>query len=354
MPDGKPLLTIAIPTYNRAAFLRELLEQLLPQIAEAQAGGHGDEIELLISDNAATDDTPAVTAWAQSTGIPMRVVRQTENIGSDRNFVFCFNEARGKYFWLFGDDDILRPGSLAVILQALRGADYDLVYLNPVGFQHDWQTEWQPDPYRREAQVVTSACDITLYINVGITFITGVIANRDRILELGAEPPANFVGTNLTQLSWTLPMLRQHRQSLVLWQRFVSGRAMNSGGYNVADVFGARFLEVVRRLLPDRPRLAAIFSNLALRVWFPATMVEIRQRARDGRSMELDTHGTDVTLKKLFGGNWRFWVFTWPALRLPLRYAELFLKISRKLHPVVGRLQMPKDTLWKLRSKRYS
>ena len=354
MPDIRPLLTIAIPTYNRAIFLRELLEQLLPQIAEARSAGHGDEVELLISDNASTDDTPAVTAWAESTGVPMRVVRQPENIGSDRNFVFCFQEARGKYFWLFGDDDILRPGALQAIMQSLRGAEYDLVYLNPVAFQHDWNTEWQPDPYRRGSQVVTSARAITLYINVGITFITAVIANRDRILALGAEPPASFVGTNLTQLSWTLPMLRQHRQSLMLWQRFVSGRAMNSGGYNVADVFGARFLEVVQRLLPDRPRLACIFSNIALRVWFPATMIEVRQRARDGKTTALDTGGSEATLKTLFRRNWRFWVFTWPALRLPLRLAEVYLKGMNKLHAVIGRLQRPKDTLWKLRNKRYS
>ena len=49
--EERPLLTIAIPTYNRSAFLSELLDCLLPQLlAEPR-------VELLISDNASPDDT---------------------------------------------------------------------------------------------------------------------------------------------------------------------------------------------------------------------------------------------------------------------------------------------------------
>ena len=54
MPEvsaGKPLLTLAIPTYNRSAELQAMLVVLLPQLA-----GH-DEIDLYVSDNGSTDET---------------------------------------------------------------------------------------------------------------------------------------------------------------------------------------------------------------------------------------------------------------------------------------------------------
>ena len=52
MNTGRPLLTIAIPTYNRSEDLAGLLEVLEPQLAEFP------QVEVLVSDNASTDDTP--------------------------------------------------------------------------------------------------------------------------------------------------------------------------------------------------------------------------------------------------------------------------------------------------------
>jgi abequosyltransferase len=349
--DSRPLLTIAIPTYNRAVYLRELLEQLLPQVAELGAEGRGQEIELIISDNAATDETPSVTAWAQSTGVSMRVLRQMENVGPDRNFSLCFNEAQGKYFWLFGDDDILRPGGLNVILDSLRGAEFDLAFLAPQVFYSDWREEWEPDPFGRTAQTIRSARHFTRIINVGVTFVTGLIVNRDRVLELGAEPPENFLDTFLVQLSWMLPNLRKHRQSVVLWQRVVSGRAMNSGGYDVADIFGAQFFKVVNRILPDRPELGHIFANFALRRWFPATLVELRERSEKNEHTGVATTDSERKLRELFHGNVRFWLFTWPVLRLALPMAQRYLRFLNVINKGIDWVLQPGDTIDKFRRR---
>ena len=50
-----PLLSICVPTYNRSRYLASLLEGLVAQI-----GDFPHPFELVISDNASTDDTPAV------------------------------------------------------------------------------------------------------------------------------------------------------------------------------------------------------------------------------------------------------------------------------------------------------
>ena len=73
-----PLLTIAIPTFNRACQLGTLLGILEPQLAPYP------EIELLVSDNASEDTTPAVLAQAAPRIPRLRIHRHATNIGSDR------------------------------------------------------------------------------------------------------------------------------------------------------------------------------------------------------------------------------------------------------------------------------
>ena len=52
---NRPLLSITIPTWNRAPILEIALSQLLPQLIEFK-----DSIELIISDNCSTDNTSEV------------------------------------------------------------------------------------------------------------------------------------------------------------------------------------------------------------------------------------------------------------------------------------------------------
>ncbi len=106
MPPERPLLTIAIPTYNRSRYLAELLEVLQPQLSDEL------RVELLIADNASTDETPALCKRLIDGGLACRYIRNAANIGADANFLLCFSEARGKYVWLLGDDDIVLPGAL--------------------------------------------------------------------------------------------------------------------------------------------------------------------------------------------------------------------------------------------------
>src|ERR1035438_10666701 len=106
----KPLLTIAIPTYNRAGCLKELLSVLADQLKDEP------RVELIISDNASPDETPFVVQDFVSRGLRVRYIRNTQNIGADANFLQCFEQALGKYVWLFSDDDLIVPGGLAKIL----------------------------------------------------------------------------------------------------------------------------------------------------------------------------------------------------------------------------------------------
>lgn len=90
--------TIAIPTYNRAGFLRRSVQAALSQSHE--------DVEVLVCDNASTDDTPAVV---REFGPRVRYYRHDHNLGAYSNFLSAPSLATGEFFsWLQDDDQIHR------------------------------------------------------------------------------------------------------------------------------------------------------------------------------------------------------------------------------------------------------
>jgi len=102
-------ISICIPTYNRGPFIGELLDSILAQ------RGHACEVEVVISDNASTDETEAVIARYRDRLPGLIYHRATQNLGADRNFLKVVELASGNYCWLMGSDDKLEPGSIAEI-----------------------------------------------------------------------------------------------------------------------------------------------------------------------------------------------------------------------------------------------
>src|SRR6201985_2075501 len=129
MQPERPLLTIAIPTYNRSNYLAQLLSVLTPQL--------GDEprVELIISDNASLDDTPTIVASFQQKHFHLTYIRNETNIGPDAKFLPCYEKASVKYVWIVADDDIIVPTAIDKILAYLSREEYDLVYVSSYGIQ---------------------------------------------------------------------------------------------------------------------------------------------------------------------------------------------------------------------------
>jgi hypothetical protein len=109
-----PLLSICVPTYNRSRYLASLLEGLAAQLAAFPY-----PYELVISDNASTDDTPAVVARFLDR-LPIRAIRHAETIGCYPNVVFAMTQARGRYMMYLADDDCLLGDSLAEAVAAME------------------------------------------------------------------------------------------------------------------------------------------------------------------------------------------------------------------------------------------
>jgi len=122
------LLTIAIPTYNRA----DLLDKQLTWLSQA-IKGFESECEILVSDNCSTDHTQSIISKWQNifTNITFKSNKNPENIGVMRNIFRCLSSATTKYVWTIGDDDPIQERAVAYVINKIKNIDdLSLLFLN--------------------------------------------------------------------------------------------------------------------------------------------------------------------------------------------------------------------------------
>jgi len=117
--ETRPSLSICIPTYNRGSFLDQTLNSIVSQLS--------DDVQIVVSDNASTDNTPEIIEYYRSKFPQLTHFRHDTNVGADLNYLKSVELANGKYCWLFGSDDIMKPGAIDLVLQEIK-TNYD-VYL---------------------------------------------------------------------------------------------------------------------------------------------------------------------------------------------------------------------------------
>ncbi len=115
------LLSICIPTHNRAG----LLERMLLTLGDALDRVPSLAYEVVFRDNASTDSTSEVIARFRKNH-PVRYFRNVENIGVTRNILMCPEGALGEFVWMLGDDDLILPDAISrIVLQLQKYPDLD-------------------------------------------------------------------------------------------------------------------------------------------------------------------------------------------------------------------------------------
>jgi glycosyltransferase involved in cell wall biosynthesis len=106
-----PLVSICIPTYNRASLLEKAVASALAQTI--------DNYEILIVDNNSEDDTEEKIRRFLST--QLRYVRNPQNVGMIPNWNKCIDLAHGKYICILHSDDYIEPQLLEMESSLLEG-----------------------------------------------------------------------------------------------------------------------------------------------------------------------------------------------------------------------------------------
>ena len=111
MTVSESLVSILIPTFQRAAYLREAIASALRQSYT--------NIEVVILDDCSPDATPSV-AKEFDIDVRVRYLRNERNLGIAGNWRVGFEHVRGEYFCILHDDDWLEEEFVARLLQPLR------------------------------------------------------------------------------------------------------------------------------------------------------------------------------------------------------------------------------------------
>src|SRR3954447_17454687 len=124
MSTPEPLVSVGIPTYNRAATLERAVRSVLAQTYP--------NVEVVVSDDASPDDTMSMLERVAAEDARLRFERNDRNLGHAGNFRRVMERASGEYFMWLSDDDYVDPGYVEACLAALR-ADPSLVLVGGQG-----------------------------------------------------------------------------------------------------------------------------------------------------------------------------------------------------------------------------
>lgn len=131
----KPKVSIGLPVFNGADFVGDAIKSIRAQTFA--------DFELIICDNASTDDTEEICRSHAAEDDRIRYIRHSENLGASANFSHVFNESRGQYFKWHGHDDMLEPEYLEKLVKVLdEDEECVLVFPRSVMVDSENQESW--------------------------------------------------------------------------------------------------------------------------------------------------------------------------------------------------------------------
>lgn len=107
-----PRVSLGLPVYNGATFLRACLDSILTQTFR--------DFELIVCDNASTDDTVSIVEAYMRRDPRISLHRAATNRGAAANFNWAFELARGEFFKWCAADDVLKPEYVEMCVSALE------------------------------------------------------------------------------------------------------------------------------------------------------------------------------------------------------------------------------------------
>ena len=205
------MLSIVIPTRNRAKFLERCLEIHIPVALH-----YG--IRIHVSDNASMDETPEVVATAMGLCPLVTYHRNPEDIGPDKNFEVALKAVDTEYIWLLGDTYQLPATGIDRVLSEILSAENDLdaIVVNANGRVRDVSQREYLDP-------------VSLLGDLGwhMTLLSGLIYSQQLIR---SAPFSRYDKTNFIQTGVIFEFLASKMSSKVLWLHEVNVSSIKLDG----------------------------------------------------------------------------------------------------------------------------
>lgn len=309
--ENRPLLTIAIPTYNRYAELKQCLDS----IAQQYESSISDKIEIVISDNGSTDQTEKIVDYPAFRKLGVRYFRSDRNRGPDQNFFVCWTQARGKYVQLLSDDDVLLPDAIGHIFEVLE-RDPNVVYLNYAR----WSRRNQKNFGKGRITEYWSNEEFLIRTELCFTTLSCMVLKRDgfRIDQLKA-----YDGTFYTHVHAMIDTMKSasNAHNIIQYTPVVALRPGNQRGYNLYHTWFVDLKQAVDRMpsVGCSKEYVRDFYGKAIKNYIWYWVYDFR---KNGTKLDMG-----MSLKVLFTMMRirESWIYLFPVMILPVPILTMFL-----------------------------
>jgi len=147
MPDQPPLISVIIPVFDVGPYLDRCLDSVLGQPFA--------DIEVIAVEGGSSDGSGALLDAREHADPRLRVLRRGRtDPGPARNAGLAC--AAGSYVWFVDADDLVAPGSLQAVADAVRRDHPDLLLIDFESLYPDGRTE--PSPGRQVLRSAPAGC----------------------------------------------------------------------------------------------------------------------------------------------------------------------------------------------------
>jgi protein O-GlcNAc transferase len=233
---NSPILSLCIPTFNRAACLKKSLDSIVCKSVFLETS----EVEVVISDNCSTDETEIVAMFfASKYPEKIKYIRHASNIGAVLNFEHLLSQGSGQFLKLMNDNLMIQEGFLEEVLKVIKAtsAEKPLIFLTN-------GNKFENNLIRLAADLNEFVCDASYFT----TWIGAFGIWREDFKRL--PDFSRYAESQLTQTDVLFRLVSSGKRVVILFdQYFASQDVGRKGGYNIAEVFGKNYLSLLKYYL---------------------------------------------------------------------------------------------------------
>ncbi len=323
------LLTVAIPTWNRAKTLNTALSYLLPQIREFSTS-----IDIVISDNGSTDNTNEIIhRWVDEfSDIEFTIYTQRCNTGFFGNFKKCKELASGTFIWILSDDDFIKENVVLNVMNLLQKEHEELAILyldniNPKRNKSNFYTQTGQEIFK-----------LFFKFNYRLTLASSVIFFNDK----GND---NFIykkfnNSHLIGFALLIDVFLYRRKAAILRGNLLDCRMDIISGYNIYDAFVYNIFEIfeyMRQIGYPGKLISRFKESLILHIWVKRYFYFKAKGKLDAGLESYDLETVNKLFWKYFRNTIGYWVLIFPLTLAPASLIQISFPMVEKIRNILRR-----------------
>lgn len=227
---SNPILSICIPTRNRA----NLLNYTLSSIVRQKRFTGTNDVEIIVSDNGSTDSTQEVCK-----NFPVKYVKMTPSSErAEYNYLNVLKHGSGTFFKLHNDNMLVKDGGLDEMINVINIWKAQLPV--PVIFFAN-----NPDPSNPYMVQCKDFDSFITHASYMCTWIGGFGIWKGDLPEIEKMFLRN-VDTRLCQVDMLREMIKIWNREAIICNKFMFPNIdVSKGGFNIAEIFGQNYLNLI-------------------------------------------------------------------------------------------------------------